>query len=110
MNSSLPSGHEPEGVAASELKVTVSFIFHVDERIVPRKLQVSCPAGATVQDLIEILSGIYGESLRDSLNQPSLMAIIDGVQKGRIFRDVVLGAAGEKNIEIVFMIFNMHGG
>jgi hypothetical protein len=108
--SSLPDGQDLQGTAVSELNVKVNFLMHIDERVAPRKLQVSCPVGATVQALIDILSGTYGEGLRNVLHQRNLMAIVNGISKGRNFRNVVLGAAGEKDIEIVFMLFMDHGG
>jgi hypothetical protein len=108
--SSLPDGQDLPGTAVSEINVKVNFLIHIDPRVAPRKLQVSCPFGATVQDLIDILSGTYGESLRNVLHQRNLMAIVNGISKGRNFRNALLGADGEKEIEIIFMIFMDHGG
>jgi hypothetical protein len=108
--SPLSPGREVRSTDASELHVKVRFIMHVDEKVIPREIEVNCPEGATVQDLINILSDAYGESLRSALHQRNLMATVNGISKGRSFRNVVLGAAGEKDIEIVFMIYMDHGG
>jgi hypothetical protein len=108
--SSLPDAQDLQGTAISELNVKVRFLMYVDERVVPRRLHVSCPSDATVQDLIDILSDTYGESLNAKLRQRNLMAIVNGVSKGRNFRNVVLGGAGEKDIEIGFILFMDHGG
>jgi hypothetical protein len=108
--SSFPDEQDLQGTAISELNVKVRFLMYVDERVVPRRLQVSCPSDATVQDLIDILSATYGESLCNVLHQRNLMAIVNGISKGRNFRNLVLGTAGDKDIEIAFIIFMDHGG
>jgi hypothetical protein len=108
--SSLHDGQDVQETAVSELHVKVNFLMYIDERVAPRKLQVSCPAGSTIQDLIDRLSAAYGESLRNVLHKRNLMAIVNGISKGRNFRNVVLGDAGEKDIEIGFIIFMDHGG
>ena len=108
--SSLPDGQDFQGAAVSELNVKVNFLMYIDERVAPRKLQVSCPSGSTIQDLIDRLSATYGDNLRNVLHQRNLMAIVNGVSKGRNFRNVVIGASGEKDIEVGFIIFMDHGG
>jgi hypothetical protein len=108
--SSPSDGRDLQEAAVPELHVKVRFLMYIDQRVAPRKLQTSCPAGSTIQDLIDRLSAAYGEGLRNVLHQRNLMAIVNGISKGRNFRHVVLGAEGEKDIEIAFIVFMDHGG
>ena len=97
-------------MTAPQLNVKVNFVLHIDERLAPRKLQVSCPAGTTVQDLIEILSDKYGDGMRSSLSDPNLMAIINGISQGKRCRAAKLDQTGETEIDVWFMLFLDHGG
>ncbi len=101
---------ESQGGAAFDLNVKVRFLMYVDERVAPRRLQVTCPSDATVQGLIDILSDTYGEGLGSKLRQRNLMAIVNGVSLGRNFRNSLICTSGEKDIEISFIIFMDHGG
>jgi hypothetical protein len=109
MNKVLVETSEQAGATAPELNVKVNFAFYVDESVAPRKIQVSCPADATVPDLIRILCDRY-EGLRSSLEDENLMAIVNGVSHGKRLEGARLRTADETEVEVWFMRFIDHGG